>query len=53
MNPLIEGDLLKLAKPKIHIINTVRGGLIDEDALVDFLDRNKNSHYSAEILSNE
>ena len=53
MKPLIDGDLLKLAKPSIHIINTARGELIDEDALVDFLDRNNSAHYSADVLSNE
>lgn len=53
MKPLIDSELLELAKPDIHIINTARGELIDEDALVDFLQKNENAHYSADVLSDE
>ena len=50
---LIDSNLLLLAKPDVHIINTARGELIDEEALVNFLKRNSNAHYSADVLSDE
>lgn len=50
---IVDKEVLNAAKNDLHIINTARGELVDEEALVKFLELNKLSHYSADVISNE
>jgi D-3-phosphoglycerate dehydrogenase / 2-oxoglutarate reductase len=46
----INCEALKLAKENLILINTARGGLVNESDLYDFLTNNKASAYLADVL---
>lgn len=50
---LIDKDILKHSKKGIVIINTSRSGLIDEDALISFIERGIISGYASDVLNGE
>lgn len=50
---LINKDTLKLMKKDAILINTGRGGLIDEDALVEALVNQRIAGFGADVASNE
>lgn len=50
---LINADAFKLMKPGVHIVNIARGGLIDQDALRDALDRGIVAHASLDTVDPE
>ena len=51
--PVIGAAELALMKPSAYIINTARGGLIDEDALVEALDNNKLAGAALDVFAEE
>lgn len=53
MPVLVASDILKVAKHDVHIINTARGELIDEGALVKFLNNHPEAHYSTDVITDE
>ena len=40
-------------KPNVIIVNTSRGELINEKDLINFIKKNKNSKYAADVVNNE
>jgi D-3-phosphoglycerate dehydrogenase / 2-oxoglutarate reductase len=50
---LIGKDLLAQAKPDLRIINTARGGLIDEDALASAIDQGRVAGAGLDVFSEE
>ena len=50
---MINSKFLSECKSDIHIINTSRGEIIDEIALVNFLSENTHSKYCTDVLSSE
>ena len=52
-NKFIDGNKIKLMKNKVILINTSRGEIIDERALVDALNRNKISALATDVLTND
>lgn len=50
---LINAETLKLIKPTAYLINTARGGFIDENALKEALDGGKLAGYAADVVSEE
>ena len=53
MEIILSAEALELAKTHLHIINTARGELVDENALAAFLSKNPEAHYSADVIANE
>lgn len=51
--PVVTAADLATMKPTSYIINTARGGLIDEDALVDALNNNKLAGAALDVFSEE
>ena len=51
--PVITAADLALMKPTAYIINTARGGLIDEDALVDALEQDKLAGAALDVFAKE
>ena len=51
--PVIGAAELALMKPTAYIINTARGGLVDEDALVEALDNNKLAGAALDVFAEE
>lgn len=49
----INFDFLNNCKKTVLIVNTSRGEIIDELALLKFLKKNKNSKYATDVLSSE
>jgi len=49
----IDRNKLKKMKKDVVIVNTSRGEIIDEKDLVDFLKKNKNSKYAADVVFDE
>jgi len=50
---MINESFLNHCKPNVTIVNTSRGEIIEESHLVDFLERNPDSMYCADVLSDE
>jgi len=50
---LINAELLALAKPNLRIINTARGGVIDETALFDALSSGQIAGAGLDVFANE
>jgi len=49
----ISREFLEMCRDDVIIINTARGEVVDEIALVEFLRRNPNSHYATDVIHNE
>ena len=49
----INKNFLDCLKENVHIINTARGEVVNENHLVKFLNKNKKATYSADVLANE
>ncbi|MEX1006298.1 MAG: phosphoglycerate dehydrogenase [Acidimicrobiia bacterium] len=50
---LISGDVLRHAKPTLRIINTARGGLIDENALTDAIREGRVAGAALDVFETE
>jgi D-3-phosphoglycerate dehydrogenase len=50
---LINAEVLNLAKPTVRIVNTARGGIIDEKALYDFLVEHPLAGAALDVFSKE
>jgi glycerate dehydrogenase len=50
---IVNRDTLKLMKPEAYLINTSRGGLINESELAEFLNNNKIGGAGLDVLSVE
>ena len=50
---LINAETLKLIKPSAYLINTARGGFIDEQALKEALNKGKLAGYAGDVISEE
>jgi len=53
MPPLVDHKVLSSARPDLLLVNTARGELVDEDAVLEFLSRNPSSQYLADVLHQE
>lgn len=49
----IDNNKLKKMKKDVIIVNTSRGEIIDEKALINFLHKNKDAKYAADVVSDE
>lgn len=49
----ISREFLEMCRDDVIIINTSRGEVVDETALVEFLSRNPKSHYATDVICNE
>lgn len=50
---IVTSDVLKVARSDLILVNTARGELVDESALLSFLTQNPSSQYLADVLSEE
>ena len=50
---IINSELLSLASSKLILVNTSRGEVLDERALIDFLKKNKESKYLSDVIKDE
>jgi phosphoglycerate dehydrogenase-like enzyme len=50
---IIGARLLQLAKKDVRLINTSRGEVVDEDAIVEFLKNNTKAKYFTDVISGE
>ncbi|MCS4485333.1 phosphoglycerate dehydrogenase [Staphylococcus americanisciuri] len=50
---LINADFFNRAKPNLHIINVARGGIIDEQALIDALNDGKIASAALDVFEHE
>lgn len=50
---MINKKILKFAKKNLLLINTSRGELINENDLINFLNKNPNSSYATDVLADE
>jgi erythronate-4-phosphate dehydrogenase len=50
---LVNQQFLSGLKSQVAIINAARGGVIDEPALIEFLNNNNNSHVILDVWNNE
>lgn len=50
---LISKDLLKESKNNLKLINTSRGGVVNEKDLISFLKSNKKAKYFTDVIENE
>lgn len=47
------GDFLAMCRSDVVIINTARGEVVNESAMVDFLSKNPKAHYATDVISDE
>ena len=52
-NKIINSEWFRKMKPNVIIVNTSRGELINEKDLINFIKKNKNSKYAADVVNNE
>ena len=50
---MINKNSLKNCKPDLTIINTSRGGVVDEEDVVSFLEKGKLFCYATDVISDE
>ncbi len=50
---LISWNLLEKAKKNLLLVNTSRGDIVDEEALLNFLMKNQDSKYATDVLCDE
>lgn len=50
---IINKESLSLMKPSAYLINTARGGFIDEEALAEALNNNQLAGYAADVVAEE
>ena len=50
---LVSSEVLSYAREDLLLINTSRGEIVDELALVEFLDAHPNSRYASDVLAGE
>jgi D-3-phosphoglycerate dehydrogenase / 2-oxoglutarate reductase len=50
---MINADFLSQCKPNVTIVNTSRGGIVDEHDLAEFLKLNPNAKYATDVLADE
>ncbi|QDX50836.1 phosphoglycerate dehydrogenase [Staphylococcus pseudintermedius] len=50
---IVNANFFNQAKPNLQIINVARGGIIDENALIDALDQNKIAGAALDVFENE
>ena len=50
---MISRELLEQAKPTLLMVNTSRGEIVDEVAMVEFLNRNSHAKFATDVLANE
>jgi phosphoglycerate dehydrogenase-like enzyme len=50
---LVDSTMLAAAKPGLHLINISRGGLVDQDALLDALDSGRIGHATLDVTMPE
>ena len=50
---IVDSDWLAQAKDNVLIVNTARGDVCDEDALIEFLQRHPDARYATDVLANE
>ena len=50
---LVNKFFLKKVKKNIILVNTARGDVVDEKALINFLKKNKKSKYATDVIENE
>lgn len=50
---LVNSEFLSKCKKSVYIINTARGGVVDEEALADALNNNRIAGYGADVLLTE
>jgi len=51
--PLVDRKVLSIARPDMILVNTARGELVDEEAVLEFLSKNSASQYLADVLRQE
>lgn len=49
----VSDNLLQRAKPNLLLVNTSRGEIVDEDALLEFLNKNPDSKYYTDVIDEE
>ena len=52
-NNLLDTKFFKFCKKDVLIVNTSRGEVVDESALVNFLTKNSKSKYATDVIKNE
>ena len=50
---LIDENFLSRCKPDMLMVNTSRGGIVDEHAMIDFLNKNNEAVYATDVLADE
>ncbi|MFV0431890.1 MAG: NAD(P)-dependent oxidoreductase [Alphaproteobacteria bacterium] len=51
--PIITKEVLAMARPELIIVNTARAGLVDEEALLEALNKRSVSNYMADVFHEE
>jgi lactate dehydrogenase-like 2-hydroxyacid dehydrogenase len=52
-NNFVSNEFLDMCSENLVIINTARGEVVDEDAMVEFLIKNPLAHYATDVVSDE
>ncbi len=50
---MVNREWLEKVKPNVILVNTSRGEICDEEALIAFLEQHPNAFYAADVLANE